>query len=81
MNAKGGYCTAGNKEPCKIMTQLKRRIGVIHLEPTQRKNMYIFYDFEATQNTGTHTVSLSITQDFKGNEYVHNSIQNSVKAS
>ena len=36
---------------------------------------YIFYDFECTQNTGTHTVNLSIAQDFEGNEYVHNSIE------
>ena len=37
---------------------------------------HIFYDFEATQNTGTHTINLSIAQDFEGNEYIHkNSIE------
>ena len=36
---------------------------------------YMFYDIEATQNTGTDTFNLSVAQDFKGNEYVHNSIE------
>ena len=36
---------------------------------------YILYDFEATQNTGTHTINLSIAQDFNGREYLHNSIE------
>ena len=31
---------------------------------------YIFYDFKATQNTGTHTVNLSIAQDFNGRESI-----------
>ena len=55
----------------KIMIQLKRKIGAIHVEPTQ----YVFYDFEATQNTGFHPVNLSIAQDFSGREYLHNSIE------
>ena len=36
---------------------------------------YMFYDFEATQNTGTHTINLSIAQDFNGKEYIHYSIE------
>ena len=55
--------------------QLKRRIGAIHVEHTQRSTCFTFYDFEATQNTGTHTVNLSIAQDFEGKEYIHNSIE------
>ena len=57
----------------RITIQLKRRIGVIHVECTQISTF--FYDFEATQNTGKHTVNLSIAQDFEGNEYIHNSIE------
>ena len=33
-----------------------------------------FYDFDARQNTGTHTVNLAIAEDFYDKEYVHNSI-------
>ena len=36
---------------------------------------YIFYDFEATQNTSTHAVNLSTAQDFEGKEYIHNNIE------
>ena len=53
----------------KITIQSKRKIGVICVEK------YIFYDFEATQNTGIHAVNLSIAQDFSGREYLHNSIE------
>ena len=59
------------------MIQLKRKIGAICVEPTQR-NTY-FYDFEATQNTGTHTINLSIIQDFDGKEYIHNTIEDFCK--
>ena len=72
MKAKGGYCTGGNKALAKIMIQLKRRIVVIHVEPTQRNTYFMTSKLPIT---GTHTVNLSITQDFKGNEYVHNSIE------
>ena len=48
-------------------------IGVIRVKTFTEK--YIFYDFKARQNTGTHKVNLSISQDFEGNEYIHNSIQ------
>ena len=40
---------------------------------------YMFYDFECTQNTGTHTINLSIAQDFDGKEYIHNSIEDFCK--
>ena len=68
IKAKGGYCTTGNKEPCKNNNSIKKDWCYSCRTYTEK---YIFYDFEATQNTGTHTVSLSITQDFSGREYLH----------
>ena len=38
------------------------------------------YAFEATQNTGTHSINLSITQTFDGKEYVHNEIDSFCKS-
>ena len=35
---------------------------------------YMFYDFECTQETGIHVVNLAVVQDYKGNEYVFNTI-------
>ena len=35
---------------------------------------YLFYDFECTQNTGTHEVNLAIVQDYNGNEDIYNNI-------
>ena len=65
VRAKGGHCI--NKNPCK-----SKKTCYSCRTYTEK---YIFYDFEATQNTGTHTVNLSIAQDFEGKEYVHNSIE------
>ena len=64
---------AGNKKTCKSNDSIKKR-DWCHSCGTYTEK-YIFYDFEATQNTGTHTVNLSIAQDFEGNEYIHNSIE------
>ena len=36
---------------------------------------YIFYDFEATRNTGTHKLNLSVAQDFEGKEYINHSTE------
>ena len=72
VKAEGGYCTAGNKKPC-INDSIKKKDWCHSCRTITKK--YIFYDFEATQNTGTHTVNLSIAQDFEGKEYVHNSIE------
>ena len=63
---KGGYCTVDSKKPCKDNYSNKKN-DWCHLCRTYTEK-YIFYDFETTQNTGTHTVNLSIAQDFKGNE-------------
>ena len=64
---------AGDKKPCKNNDSIKKKDWCHSCRTYTEK--YIFYDFEATQNTGTHTVNLSIAQDFEGNEYAHNSIE------
>ena len=69
--AKGGNCL--NKKPCKNNKSIKKTDWCYSCRTYTDK--YIFYDFECTQNTGTHTVNLSIAQDFEGKEYVHNSIE------
>ena len=69
--AKGGNCL--NKKPCKNNESIKKTNLCYSCKTYSEK--YIFYDFECTQNTGTHTVNLSIAQDFDGKEYVHNSIE------
>ena len=72
VKAKGGNCMTGKKEPCKNNDSIKKTDWCYPCRTYTEK--YIFYDFEATQNTGTHTVNLSIAQDFEGKEYIHNSI-------
>ena len=72
VKAKGGYCMTGKKEPCKNNDSIKKTDWCYPCRTYTEK--YIFYHFEATQNTGTHTVNLSIAQDFEGKEYIHNSI-------
>ena len=71
VRAKGGNCI--NKKPCKNNDSIKKTDWCYPCRTYTEK--YMFYDFEATQNTGTHTVNLSIAQDFKGKEYIHNSIE------
>ena len=70
VKAKGGNCL--NKMSCKNNGSIKKTDWCYSCRTYTEK--YIFYDFECTQNTGTHEVNLSISQDFDGNEYVHNSI-------
>ena len=72
VKAKGGYCTVDSMKPCKNNDSIKKTDWCYPCRTYTEK--YIFYDFEATQNTGTHTVNLSIAQDFEGKEYIHNSI-------
>ena len=73
IKAKGGYCTADNNKPCKNNDSIKKKDWCYSYRTYTEK--YIFYDFEATQNTGTLTVNLSIAQDFDGKEYMHKSIE------
>ena len=73
VKAKGGYCKANSKKPCKNNDSTEKKDWCYSCRTHTEK--YIFYDFEATQNTGTHTVNLSIAKDFEGNEYIHNDIE------
>ena len=73
VKAKGGNCMTGKKEPCKNNNSIKKTDWCYPCRTYTEK--YMFYDFEATQNTGTHTVNLSIAQDFEGKEYIHDSIE------
>ena len=73
VKAKGGYCTVDTMKPCKNNDSIKKADWCYPCRTYTEK--YMFYDFEATQNTGTHTVNLSIAQDFEGKEYIHNSIE------
>ena len=57
----------------RITIQLKKKDWCYSCRTYTEK--FIFYGFAATQNTGTHTVNLSIAQDFEGKEYIHNSIE------
>ena len=78
VKAKGGYCTVDSMKPCKNNDSIKKTDWCYTCRTYTEK--YMFYDFEATQNTGTHTVNLSIAQDFEGKEYI-TVLRNSVKGS
>ena len=71
VRAKGGNCL--NKSPCKNNSSIKKTDWCYSCRTCTEK--YVFYDFECTQNTGTHTINLSIAQDFNGKEYIHYSIE------
>ena len=73
VKAKAGYCTVDSKKPCKNKDSIKKK-DWCHSCGTY-KEKYIFYDFEAIQNTGIHTFNLSIAQEFNDREYLHNSIE------
>ena len=73
VKAKGGYCTVDSKKPCKNNDSIKKKDWCYSCKTYTEK--YTFYDFEATQNTGIHTINLSISQDFNGREYLHNSFE------
>ena len=77
VKAKGGYCTVNSKKPCKDNDSIKKNDWCYSCRTYTKK--YVFYDFEATQDTGTHNVNLSIAQDFEGNEYTHNDIESFCK--
>ena len=67
VKAKGGYFTVNSKKPCKNNDSIKKKDWCYSCRTYTEK--YIFYDFKATQNTGTHNVNLSIAQDFNGREW------------
>ena len=64
VEAKGGYCTVDSTKPCKNNDSIKKTDWCYQCRTYTNK--YMFYDFEATQNTGTQTVNLSIAQDYEG---------------
>ena len=45
------------------------------LEVIETNTKYLFCDFEATQETGAHIINLAVTQDFEGNEWVHEDVE------
>ena len=73
VKAKGGNCMTFKMESCYNGDSIKKTDWCYPCRTYTEK--YMFYDFEATQNTGTHTVNLSIAQDLEGKEYIHNSIE------
>ena len=79
IKAKGGYCTTAKsivRNLVKIMIQLKRKIRVIRVEPTQKNTYFTISKLPKTQG---HNGNLSIAQDFNGREYLHNSIEHFCK--
>ena len=64
---KGGYCTKDGE--------------CVDLKPEDRclccktyTHNYMFYDLETQQDTGTHIVNYVNVQDFEGNEYTFDTI-------
>ena len=67
------------KKPCKFET--RNEIGCGNLKPEDRclccktyTHNYMFYDFETQQDTGTHVVNYVNVQNFNGNEWTFNTI-------
>ena len=46
---KGGYCTVDSRKPCKNNDSIKRKIGVIRVEPTQRNTYFTISKLPKTQ--------------------------------
>ena len=72
VKTKGGLCTRGgvceNLKPKKCCLCCKTRT-----------DQYMFYDFETQQDTGVHIVNHANVQDFYGNEYTFNTIDDFCK--
>ena len=58
---------------CRMNKSMKKKDWCFSCRSYTEK--YLFYDFECTQNTGTHEVNLAIAHDFEGNEYIYKSIE------
>ena len=67
--ARGGYCEVNRKRPCKDNDSIEKKDWCYPCRTYSER--YVFYDFEATQSTGSRIVNLSIAQDFDGKEYIH----------
>ena len=72
IKCKGGNCIKDNKNPCRLNKNIPRRDYCYSCRTYNEK--YLFFDFECTQNTGTHEVNLAICHDFNGNESIFNDI-------
>ena len=73
VKTKGGNCMTFKMESCYNDDSIKKADWCYPCRTYTEK--YMFYDFEATQNTGTHTINLSIAQDFNRKEYILYSIE------
>ena len=69
---KGGNCTKDSQNPCRLNKTLPKKDYCYSCRTYTEK--YLFFDFECTQNTGTHEVNLGICHDFNGNESIFNDI-------
>ena len=49
VKAKGGYCKVNSKKPCKNNDSIKRKIGAIRVEPTQRNASFMTSKLPKTQ--------------------------------
>ena len=49
VKAKGGYCKVDSKKPCKNNDSIKRKIGVIHVEPIQINTYFMTLKLPKTQ--------------------------------
>ena len=58
IKVKGGYFSVNKNNPCKINKSMKKKDWCFSCRSHKDKN--IFYDFQCTQNTGTHEVNLAI---------------------
>ena len=72
IKCKGGNCTKDIKNPCRLNKIMPRKDYCYSCRTYTEK--YLFFDFECTQNTGTHEVNLAICHDFNGNESIFNDI-------
>ena len=53
VKAKGGYCTVDSMKPCKNNDSIKRQIGAIHVEHTQRSTCFTISKQLKTQEPTT----------------------------
>ena len=72
MKCMGGNCTKVSKKPCRSNKKIPRKDYCYSCKTHNEK--YAFFDFECTQNTGTHEVNLAICHNFNGNETIFNDI-------
>ena len=72
VETKGGLCTRGG-----VCENLRPKESCLCCKT--RTDQYMFYDFETQQDTGVHIVNYVNVQDFYGNEYTFNTIDDFCK--